>query len=144
MDNLNLTDNVNTLFQSLESFTQHEGVIGKPVSQSQKTFMPIVSVTVGYGGGNAAMKGKTGSSSSSSTSDSNTSSSTGTGALGLGAKLNTEAVIVINDQNQDVSILPMNSAGVGPIMDKIPQILTGMTQNKQGQSGQSNQSGQSK
>jgi uncharacterized spore protein YtfJ len=122
MENLNLSDNVNTLFQSLENFTQNEGVIGKPVSQNQRTFLPVVTVTVGYGGGNASMNAKNAATMASS----NTNSNTGTGALGLGARLNTEAIIVINDQSQDVSILPMNSAGVGPIMDKIPQILTGM------------------
>jgi uncharacterized spore protein YtfJ len=127
MDNLNLADNVNTLFQSLENFTQNEGVIGKPVSQNQRTFLPVVTVTVGYGGGNASMNAKNAANTATASTNSNT---TGTGALGLGARLNTEAIIVINDQSQDVSILPMNSAGVGPIMDKIPQILTGMNQNK--------------
>jgi uncharacterized spore protein YtfJ len=61
---INLVENVDNLFQSLENFTQKEGIIGKPVTQGDKTFLPVVSVTVGYGGGNASMKGQAGSSSS--------------------------------------------------------------------------------
>ena len=130
MDQLNITDNVDTLFHSLENFTQKEGVIGKAVTQGDKTLFPVVSVTVGYGGGNASMKapsGTTGGMSSSSSS----SSSSGTGALGLGAKLNTEAIIIIDSgNNQNVSLLPMTTSGTSQIVDKIPQILQGMNQGK--------------
>lgn len=134
MEQMNLNENLDVLFHSLENFTQKEGVIGKPVTQGEKTFMPVVSVTIGYGGGNAGTSGMGGFGS--------TGSGTGSGALGLGAKLNTEAVIVID--NQDVQMMPVGS-NAGQIMDKIPQIISGMGQNKQssqsgGQSGQQNQS----
>ena len=134
MEQMNLNENLDVLFHSLENFTQKEGVIGKPVTQGEKTFMPVVSVTVGYGGGNAHMSGgKTGASGMGG------SAGSGTGALGLGAKLNTEAVIVIDDQNQNVQMMSVGS-NAGQIMDKIPQIISGMGQNKQ--SGQQNQQGQ--
>jgi uncharacterized spore protein YtfJ len=134
MDQLNITDNVDTLFHSLENFTQKEGVIGKAVTQGDKTLFPVVSVTVGYGGGNASMKAPAGGASSSSYSS---SSSSGTGALGLGAKLNTEAIIIIDSgNNQNVSLLPMSTSGASQIVEKIPQILQGMNQGK-GQSGSS-------
>jgi uncharacterized spore protein YtfJ len=120
MDQMNLTDNIDTLFHSLENFTQKEGVIGKPVTQNEKTFMPVVSITVGYGGGNVAM-GKANSAAAGTDS--------GSGALGLGAKLCTEAVLII-DNAQNVSILPMNATG-SQIIDKIPQIISGMKQQGQ-------------
>lgn len=130
MDQMSLGENVDILFHSLENFTQKEGVIGKTVIENGKTFLPIVSVTIGYGGGNAAMnKGQSGGAQ-----PVNTSTGNETGALGFGAKLNTEAIIVIDDQSKDVSILPMASAGVSQVVDKIPQILSGMNQNKQSQS----------
>lgn len=129
MDQLNLNENVDTLFKSLEDFTQKEGIIGKPVTQGDKTFLPVVSITLGCGGGNANMKGQGNASSGTS---SGMSSSTGTGAMGLGAKLCTDAVIVIDGQN--VSLLPMNAAGgATSIMDKIPQIISGMKGQGQGQ-----------
>ena len=125
MDQLNLTENVDTLFRSLENFTQKEGIIGKPVTQGDKTFLPVVSISLGYGSGNANMKGQSGA-------PGMNSAATGTGALGLGAKLCTDAVIVIDNQN--VSLLSMNS-NAGNIMDKIPQIISGIK--GQGQQGQS-------
>ncbi len=39
MEQQNLTENVNSLFQSLEDFTQRWGIIGKPVSPGDKTFL---------------------------------------------------------------------------------------------------------
>lgn len=136
MDQLNLTNNVDTLFKSLEDFTQKEGVIGKPVTQGDKTFLPVVSITMGYGGGNANMKGQGGNTSGLSA---GMSSATGTGAMGLGAKLCTDAVIVIDGQN--VSLLPMNTAGAATsLLDKIPQIISGMKQGQdQGQNQAQNQ-----
>lgn len=132
MNQINLNDNVDTLFHSLENFTQNEGIIGKPVTQGDKTFLPIVSITVGYGGGNASM-GKNQPASSGMGKSAGVTES-GTGALGLGAKLSTDAVIMI--ENQNVSLLPVNSSS-GNLVDKIPQIISGMSQNKQsGQSGQ--------
>ncbi|MGE4485704.1 MAG: GerW family sporulation protein [Oscillospiraceae bacterium] len=127
MNSSNLTENVNSLFHSLENFTQNEGIIGKPVTQGDKTFLPVVSITVGYGGGNTAMgNGKQGSTASMGTAMG--SSGSDAGALGLGAKLSTDAIIVIDQGN--VSMLPMSS-NVSTLMDKIPQIISGINQNKQ-------------
>ncbi len=63
-------------------------------------------------------------------------SKTATGALGLGAKLCTDAVIVIDPQG--VSMLPMNGSAAGSLVDKIPQILSGL------KSGQNQSGGQQK
>lgn len=139
MDQFNLAENVDMLFHSLENFTQKEGVIGKPVMQSDKTFMPVVSVTIGYGGGNASMgKGQNVAPIASVSGN----SSSATGALGLGAKLNTEAIIVV--ENENVQLLPISAAGAaGSLVNKIPQMISGVMQNKQpGQSAQQ-QPGQS-
>ncbi|OJU15488.1 MAG: sporulation protein [Clostridiales bacterium 43-6] len=127
--NIDVNTNVDTLFHSLENFTQKEGLIGKPVSQGDKTFLPVVSITLGYGTGNTSTKG---SQSASATAAGNMSG----GALGLGAKLSTDAIIVIDKNN--VSMLPMNGLGgvSSQIIDKIPQILMGNKQ--QGQQAQQN------
>jgi uncharacterized spore protein YtfJ len=134
MDQSYLNGNVDTLFKSLENFTQTEGIIGKPVTQGDKTFLPVVSITVGYGSGNATMKGQ-----ASGTSTTAGSSNSGTGALGLGAKLCTDAIIVIDSQN--VFMLPVNSsAASGNLMDKIPQIISGMKSTGTPGGGATNQS----
>jgi len=128
MDQLTLNSNVDSLFHTLENLTQKEGIIGKAVTHGDKTFLPVVSITVGYGTGSASMgKGQSGS----STFTSSTSQTPGTGALGLGAKVCTDAVIVIDSSNnQSVTMLPVSSAA-GSLMDKIPQIISGINQSKQ-------------
>ncbi len=138
-----LNQNVDLLFSNLESFTQSEGVIGKPVTQENKTFLPVVSVTLGYGGGNSASKAQPGTSGSAGSSG--TTGATGAtgmmgsvagkmagGAMGLGAKLNTEAIIVIDKDKDSVSLLPVNAAASSQLADKIPQMLMNMNQSKSG------------
>jgi uncharacterized spore protein YtfJ len=131
--NQNLNQNVDTLFTNLENFTQNEGLIGKPVTHGDKTFMPVVSVTLGYGNGNTASKNSQG----------NQTTNTGAGnmaggALGLGAKLNTEAIIVIDKDN--VSLIPLSTTGAATqFIDKIPQMFMNMNQNKPQQGQQTNQ-----
>jgi len=133
--NPNLTQNVDTLFSNLENFTQNEGLIGKPVTHGDKTFIPVVSVTLGYGSGNTASKNQQGNTSV------NIGSGAGNmagGALGLGAKLNTEAIIVIDKDN--VSMMQMSAAAnASQLVDKIPQILSSMNPNSQQQGQQQGQ-----
>lgn len=125
-----INSNIDTLFNNLEQFTQKEGVIGKAVTHENKTFIPVVSVTMGYGGGNSAMKAG------------QTSTNQAGGAHGIGAKIHTEAVIVIDKEN--VSMLPLDKAGntsSAQLIDKIPQMFMNMNQSKPG--SQSSSQGQS-
>lgn len=133
--NVDLTQNVDTLFSNLESFTQNEGLIGKPVTHGDKTFIPVVSVTIGYGSGNTATKAQQGSSPSATGIGAMSGNGhMAGGALGVGAKLSTDAVIMIDKDN--VSMMPLNAtANVGQLMDKIPQMLSGLG-GKQGQQNQ--------
>lgn len=129
-----LNQNVDMLFSNLENFTQKEGVIGKPVVQDNKTFLPVVSVTLGYGGGNSANKTQPEDSSNSSNQTlGGIASKMAGGALGFGAKLNTEAIIVIDKDKDSVSMLPLTSGA--NLTEKIPQMLMNMGQGKMGQMG---------
>jgi uncharacterized spore protein YtfJ len=114
----NLTQQVDTLFSNMENFSQNDSLIGKPTTQGDKTFLPVMSLTLGYGGGDTQSKGK----------QSNAASSAGTmgsGALGVGAKLCTDAVIVIDKDN--VLLAPINAtSSVGQIISQIPQIIGNM------------------
>jgi uncharacterized spore protein YtfJ len=131
--NTPLNQNVETLFSNLENFTQNEGVIGKPVTHGDKTFFPVVSLTLGYGTGNTANKNQAGNTASNQGNITGSMNMAG-GALGLGAKLSTEAIIVIDKDN--VSMMQMSPvANATQLVDKIPQMLMGM-QKQQGQQGQ--------
>ncbi len=128
------THYVDSIFANMKSFSQHDGMIGKPVSEGGKTFLPVISVTMGYGGG-----------------DSHTNTNTGTqgksgkmmgDVLGVGAKLCTDAVIVIDGNN--VLLAPIGAkGGMAQMIDKIPQILGGMGQGGQQAQQQQQQQQQS-
>jgi len=137
--NSSLNQSVETLFSNLESFTQKEGLLGKPVTHGDKTFIPVVSLTVGYGGGNGANKNNTASNQANNSNQENSGMlNLGAGALGLGAKINTEAIVVIDKDN--VSMMTISAvANASNLLDKIPQMVMGMNQNKQ-----QNQSSQQK
>jgi uncharacterized spore protein YtfJ len=138
----NLTQNVETLFSNLENFTQNEGLIGKPVTHGDKTFIPVVSMTLGYGTGNSASKVQPGAAAGSQDSSSSLGNMMG-GALGLGARLSTEAVILIDDTKNDVSMMQLSSGmNANQVMSKIPQMLSGMGSKQQGQQQGQQQQGQ--
>jgi len=129
--NLNLSQNIDTLFSNIENFTQTEGVIGKPVTQQDKTFIPVVSVSIGCGGGNTASKNKQGNAAPQGMNSEDGANMAG-GALGLGAKLSTDAIIVIDSGK--VSMMTLNAAGnASQLMDKIPEIVKGMNPQQQNQ-----------
>lgn len=130
----NLTTYVDTLFNNMKTFSQEDGLIGKPVIQGDKTFLPVISITLGYGGGDSqSQPGQAASASS------------GKGrmmgdAMGVGAKLCTDAVIVID--KDIVSVAPIGAkGGMSQVLDKIPQMLGNMS-GQQGQQAQQKQPGQ--
>lgn len=133
----NINQYVDTLFANMENFSQKDGLIGKPVIQGDKTFMPVMAITLGYGGGDTQSKSNM----------NNTTKSAGGGmsggALGIGAKLSAEAVIVIDKDN--VLMAPIGApGGMGQMLNKIPQIISSMGGGAQGgaQAGQQSQSQQ--
>ena len=141
--NLNLTQSIDNLFSNIENFTQTEGVMGKPLTHENKTFIPVVSVSIGCGGGNSATKNQQGNTSGREATTSGAANMSG-GALGLGARVSTDAIIVIDDGN--VSMMTLSAAGnATQLIDKIPEMVKGMKQQNQQnqQNGQSQQYDQS-
>jgi uncharacterized spore protein YtfJ len=131
MDNNNLTAQVDTMFANMERFTQQDGLLGKPITQGDKTFLPVMSLTFGYAGGDMQSKAKS----------QNPTMAGSSGALGAGAKLSADAVIVIDKGN--VMLAPINAqqGSIGQIINQIPQIVGSMggQQNSQQQQQQGTQ-----
>jgi len=119
-----MNQNIDTLFSNIESFTQNEGTLGKPVTQGDKTLIPIISVTIGYGGGNTSGKMST-----STTTSTQGSSNAGMDALGLGARISTDALAVVDGNN--VTVIPVSAASsnMNQLINQIPQMM-GKGQNK--------------
>lgn len=127
--NSSLTQNIDTLFSNIETFTQTEGILGKPVTQGNKTLIPIISVTMGYGGGNTS-----GRMSGGMTASSQGNSNAGMDALGLGAKISTDALAVVDGEN--ISVIPVNTASgnISQLINQIPQMMSkGQNAQPQGQ-----------
>lgn len=118
-ENTNFTQNMDALFSDLQNFVKTDSVIGSPVTVGDKTLVPVMSVTLGYGSTGMAKKQQ-----SDSTNASN--------GVGLGAKISTNAVVVIDKDS--VSMLPVNEKNnMGQLMDKLPQALTSLGQNMMSQ-----------
>jgi uncharacterized spore protein YtfJ len=116
MDTNNLNSQVDTMFGNMEHFTQQTGLLGKPITQGDKTFLPVMSLTFGYAGGDMQSKGKAQVPSASGSS----------GALGAGAKLAMDAVLVV--QKDNVMLAPVNAqpGSISQIINQIPQIVSNM------------------
>ena len=147
--NTNFQQNIDSLFSNLEDFTRNETVLGQPVSYEGKTLIPVISVTVGYGSGNTPGKNQqntTGTTAGTGTGTGMTGMTQGMCALGLGAKISTDAIVLI--ENDNVSMLPVTGGANPGLMNKLPQMLSSMgiggqqgqqNQGQQGQQGQQNQ-----
>lgn len=128
-ENTSFASNVDTLFSDLHNLTKTDTVLGSPLTVENKTFVPLISVTLGYGstgmGTKAQMAGSINSES---------------GGHGLGAKVSASGVIVI-DKNS-VQILSTNEgSAMNQLMSKMPQALSSMGQNMMGGGAQGQQQG---
>ncbi|MBM7869975.1 putative spore protein YtfJ [Clostridium pascui] len=128
-DTTNFSQNLGTLFSDLHNFVDTDSVLGKPLSVGDKTLVPVMSVTLGYG--NTGM----------STKMQAVNSTNASNGVGLGARVSTSSVMVIDKDN--VSMLPVNEKStMGQMMDKIPQALSTLGQNMM-QPGMNQNQGQS-
>lgn len=139
-ENTSFTQNVDTLFSDLQNLTKTDTVLGTPMTVENKTLVPLMSVTLGYGSTGMGAKKQMGGSL-------NTSSD----GHGLGAKISTSGVLVIDKDSVQLLSTSENSA-MNQMMSKIPQALSSIGQNMSGggsqgqgqqQGGSSNQSQQS-
>jgi uncharacterized spore protein YtfJ len=110
-NNANFSENIDTVFSDIQNFAKTDAVLGSPVSVGDKTLIPVMSVTLGYG----STPGKNSQGSQSV----NQMSPNG---VGLGARVNTNAVVVIDKDS--VSMLPTNEkSNMGQLMNNIPQSI---------------------
>lgn len=130
--NNTMDQNVSTLFSNIESFAQQEGTLGKPISVEDKTLIPVISVSIGYGGGNSSGKLTQGSATSQG------STNTGMDALGLGARISTDAVLVVDQGNISAISINSGAGAMSQLVNKLPQMVN-MGQNAQQQGQQQGQ-----
>lgn len=137
-ENTSFTNNMDTLFTDLHDFVSTDTVLGSPLSVGNKTLVPVMSVTMGYG--------STGMSTKLQNSGSNNANNA-TNGVGLGARVTTSAVVVI--ENDSVSMLPVNEkSNMEQLMNKLPEAVSSLSQSFSGGgmmnqgNGQGSQQGQ--
>jgi uncharacterized spore protein YtfJ len=132
-DTSSFNSNMDTLFSDLQDFVKTGSVLGAPIKVEDKTIVPLMSVTMGYGSTGMGAK----------TSMGNGGANTSSGGVGLGARVSTSGIIVV-DKDQ-VQILPANgNNNMSQFVDKIPEALSNLGQSMMGQNvaGQGQQQGQ--
>lgn len=132
-DTSSFNSNMDTLFSDLQDFVKTGSVLGSPMKVEDKTIVPLMSVTMGYGSTGMGAK----------TSMGNGGANTSSGGVGLGARVSTSGIIVV--EKDKVQILPTNgNSNMSQFVDKIPEALSSLSQNMMGQNaaGQGQQQGQ--
>lgn len=117
-ENTTFTNNMDTLFTDLHDFVSTDTVLGTPLSVGNKTLVPVMSVTMGYGSTGMSTKVQNNSSNNANNATSGT---------GLGARVTTNAVMVI--ENDSVSMLPVNEkSNMEQLMNKLPDAISSLSQ----------------
>lgn len=107
---LNVTENVNTLFEKLEEFLKSKTVVGEAIKIGETTLIPFITVTFGIGAG-----GGDGS-------DNKGSKGVG-GGSGCGAKITPTAVLVI--KGEQIELLPIKRfGGLDKLVEMVPDIIS--------------------
>lgn len=108
-DNFNISDNINNIFDKLESFLKTKTVVGEPMQIGDVTIVPFIDISFGLGtGGGSGVeeKGNQGSG----------------GGAGSGGKISPTAILVI--KGDKIELLPIKKAGgLDKLIDMVPDIV---------------------
>ncbi|MDF2986326.1 MAG: hypothetical protein K0R50_1836 [Eubacterium sp.] len=117
MANFDFKENVEVIFNKLESFLKTKTVVGEPIKIGETTIVPFINLAFGLGTG-----GGTG------TDDKGIGGSGGGG--GTGAKISPTAVLVI--QGDKIELLPIKkTGGLDKLVDMVPGIIERINEKKE-------------
>lgn len=115
-DNFSVGENINNLFEKLESFVKTKTVVGEPIQIGETTIIPFIDVCFGLGtggGGGTDEKGNNGNG----------------GGAGSGAKIAASAILVI--KGDTVELLPIKKAGnLEKLIDMVPELVEKLKDHK--------------
>ena len=108
-DSFNISENINNIFDKLESFLKTKTVVGEAMQIGDVTIVPFIDISFGLGtGGGSGVEEKG-------------NQGTGGGA-GSGGKISPTAVLVI--KGDKVELLPIKkSGGLDKLIDMVPDIV---------------------
>lgn len=109
-DSFNISDNINNIFDKLESFLKTKTVVGEPMQIGDVTIVPFIDISFGLGtGGGSGIeeKGNKGSG----------------GGAGSGGKISPTAILVIKGDH--IELLPIKKAGgLDKLIDMVPDLVS--------------------
>jgi uncharacterized spore protein YtfJ len=107
---LNVNENVNMIFEKLESFLKSKTVVGESIKIGETTIIPFLTVTFGLGAGGGDGKDPKGA------------NGTGSGS-GVGARVAPTAVLVV--KGDDIQLLPIKkTGGLDKLIEMVPDIVS--------------------
>jgi sporulation protein YtfJ len=119
---------VKTVLEELKQITQTETVIGEPIHSGAVTLVPVSKVSIGFGVGGGKGGSKNGE-------------GEGTGG---GISIEPLAFLVIRENKVELVTLKKDSAGLGQIVDLIPQVVDKIKDFRNKKSGKQADSGRKK
>jgi uncharacterized spore protein YtfJ len=108
MAEFNIKDNVNNIFEKLQSFMKTETVVGEPIQVGEVTLVPFIEINfgLGTGGGGGSEKEAKGEG----------------GGLGSGGKISVSSVLVIKGDH--VEMMPIKkSSSIDKLIEMVPEIM---------------------
>lgn len=107
MGDINIFDNLNTLFANLEKLLTSKTVIGEAITVGNTTLIPVVDVSfgLGIGGGGGEDRNKSGKA-----------------ASGVGGKVSASAVIVLRGEHVQVMQISRGNT-LDKLVDMIPEMV---------------------
>ncbi|MGI6451154.1 MAG: GerW family sporulation protein [Desulfitobacteriia bacterium] len=116
-DNFSISENINNIFDKLESFLKTKTVVGEPLQIGAITIVPFVDISFGLGtGGGSGIeeKGNKGSG----------------GGAGSGGRISPTAVLVIKEGQ--VELLPIKKGGgLEKLLEMVPDIVEKVKEKEQ-------------
>lgn len=107
--NVNVNENINVLFEKLESFIKSKTIFGESIQVGDATLVPVVDVSFGLGSGGGDGTDEKGN------------GGVGGGA-GIGARASAAAIIVIKEGK--VEVVPIKkSSGLEKLIELVPGIV---------------------
>jgi len=108
---------ISTIVEELKSMATTESVVGEPIKVDGKTIIPVIKVSMGFGGGGGE--------------DTGSQKHGGTGGGG-GGGIKIEPVAFIVADEEQVSLLPIKPKSLDKVVEVVPELISKIKAAKEG------------
>jgi len=108
---------ISTIVEELKSMATTESVVGEPIKVDDKTIIPVIKISMGFGGGGGE--------------DTGGQKHGGTGGGG-GGGIRIEPVAFIVADEEKVSLLPIKPKSFDKVVEVVPELISKIKAGKEG------------